>query len=40
MYLAVAALSIIGSIFTRREYLKQHPDQEDNLVIVKTAQSA
>jgi TRAP-type uncharacterized transport system substrate-binding protein len=27
-------------IGTRREYLKQHPDQEDNLVIVKTAQSA
>jgi TRAP-type uncharacterized transport system substrate-binding protein len=27
-------------IGTRREYLKQHPDHEDNVVIVKTAQSA
>ena len=27
-------------IGTRRDYLKQHPDQEDKVVIVKTAQSA
>jgi TRAP-type uncharacterized transport system substrate-binding protein len=27
-------------IGTRRDYLKQHPDHEDNVVIVKTAQSA
>jgi hypothetical protein len=27
-------------IGTRREYLKHHPEQEDNVVIVKTAQSA
>jgi hypothetical protein len=27
-------------IGTRRDYLKLHPDNEDNVVIVKTAQSA